>query len=316
MKKTSFILLLGLLYLLSFLPLRALYLVADALYLLLNYVIGYRRKIIDENLRNAFPEKSPEEHLLIRKKYYRYLADLVVESLKLLTISDAEVIKRIEVPNPELVRNIFREGKSVIGVLGHYGNWEMGALRFSQLFTEPRIIVYKPLSNKNADRTLKRMRSRFGATLVTMRNTARTLISLKSNRTVTVMVCDQTPAKKEIQYFTKFLNQPTAVFLGVEKLAKATDSAVVFCDIRLIKRGHYQCTFVPLFDDPAKTVLYQITDEHVRYLEGVIREQPEYWLWSHRRWKFKPQDLQRRTAIAEKTKAEFLFFLKSLVLST
>lgn len=301
MKKTLFILLLGLLYLLSLLPLRVLYIVADALYLLLNYVIGYRRKIIDENLRNAFPEKSPEERLIIRKKYYHYLADLVVESLKLLTISNAEVVKRVEVPNPELISRIFSEGKSVIGVLGHCGNWEMSALRFSQLFTEPRIIVYKPLSNKNADRALKRMRSRFGASLVTMRNTARTLISLKKNPTVTVMVSDQTPAKSEIQYFTQFLNQPTAVFLGVEKLAKTTDSAVVFCDIRLIKRGHYRCTFVPLFNDPGITVPYQITDAHVQYLEAVIRGQPEYWLWSHRRWKFKPQDLQRRTSIAEKS---------------
>ena len=171
----------------------------------------------------------------------------------------------------------------------------MSGLRFSQLFIEPRIIVYKPLSNKFADRVLKRMRSRFGATLVPMQNTARMLISYRNKRTVTVMVSDQTPAKVEIQYFTNFLNQPTAVFLGVEKLAKTTDSAVVFCDIRLIKRGQYECTFIPLFDDPGSTTAYQITDEHVRYLEAVIRKQPEYWLWSHRRWKFKPEDLQRPT---------------------
>lgn len=304
MKKALFTLLLGLLYLLSFFPLRALYKLADLLYLILNNIFKYRRKIIDQNLLSAFPEKSYEERLIIRKKYYRYLADLMVEALKLLTINNTEVSKRVKVANPELISNIFSAGKSVIGVLGHYGNWEMSALRFSQLFVEPRIIVYKPLSNKFADRVLKRMRSRFGATLIPMRNTARTLISHKNNRTVTVMVSDQTPAKTEIQYFTKFLNQPTAVFLGVEKLAKTTDSAVVFCDIRLIKRGHYECTFIPLFDDPGSTATYQITDGHVRYLEAVICKQPEYWLWSHRRWKFKP-DLQRTTAgIPEKRKEE------------
>ena len=307
MKKTLFIFLLGLLYLLSFLPLRALYKLAGVLYLVLNNIVRYRRKVIDQNLLNAFPEKSPEERIIIRKRYYRYLADLMVEVIKLLTINDAEVSKRVKVANPELISGIFSAGKSVIGVLGHYGNWEISALRFSQLFIEPRIIVYKPLSNKFADRALNRVRSRFGATLVPMRSTARTLISHRNNRTVTVMVSDQTPAKTEIQYFTRFLNQPTAVFLGVEKLAKRTNSAVVFCDIRLIKRGHYECTFIPLFNDPGNTTPYQITDEHVRYLEAVIRKQPEYWLWSHRRWKFKPEDLQKTAAgISEKRKEDSL----------
>ncbi len=292
MKKTLFILILGLLYLLSFLSLRALYIFAFVLYLILNRVLKYRRRIIDQNLLNAFPEKSSEERLLIRKKYYRYLADLIVESIKLLTIGNAEVAKRVKVVNPELISTLFSDGKSVIGVLGHYGNWEMGALRFSQLFNEPRIIVYKPLSNRYADRVLKDMRSKFGATLISMRNTARTLISNKNIRTMTVMVCDQTPAKSEIQYFTNFLNQPTAVFLGVEKLAKTTGSAVVFCDIRVKNRGEYECTFIPLIDDPEHTVAYQITNEHVQYLETVIRKQPECWLWSHRRWKYKPEDLQ------------------------
>lgn len=292
MKKTLFILLLGLFYLLSLFSLRALYKLAFVLYLILNNVLNYRKGIIDQNLLNAFPEKSPEERVLIRKKYYRYLADLMVETIKLLTIGKTEVAKRVKVANPELISGLFNEGKSVIGVLGHYGNWELGALRFSQLFIEPRIIVYKPLSNKFADKVLKGMRSRFGATLISMRNTARILISNRNIRTMTVMVCDQTPAKSEVQYFTNFLNQPTAVFLGVEKLAKTTDSAVVFCDIRVKNRGQYECTFVPLIDDPGSTAAYQITNEHVQYLEAVIRKQPECWLWSHRRWKFKPEDLQ------------------------
>ncbi len=292
MKKTLSILLFGLLYLLSFFPLLALYKIADVLYLILGNMLRYRKKIIDQNLLNAFPEKSPEERVVIRKKYYRYLADLMVEAIKLLTISETEVAKRVKFANPELISGIFSCGKSVIAVSGHFGNWEITALRFSQLFIEPRIIVYKPLSNKYADRVLKRMRSRFGATLIPMRNTARILASHKNNRTVTVLASDQTPAKSEIQYFTRFLNQPTAVFLGAEKLAKTTDSAVVFCDIRLVRRGHYKCTFIPLFNDPGNTAAYQITDGHVQYLEAVIREQPEYWLWSHRRWKFKPEDLQ------------------------
>lgn len=281
----------GFFYLLSLLPFWLLYIISDIIFIILYYIFRYRRKVVDENLFHAFPEKSAKERASIRIKYYRYLTDLIVESLKLLTISDAEVRKRVYVPNPELITGYFSEGQSVLGILGHYGNWEMAALRFSQLFDERRVIVYKPLSNKFFDNVVIRMRSRFGATLVDMKSTMRKLISYRNERTVTVLVGDQTPAKPEIKYFTNFLNQPTAVFLGVEKLAKLTNSVVVFCDIRRIRRGHYQCTFIPMFKNPKETNEYEITHAHVKYLEEVIREKPEYWLWSHRRWKFKPEDI-------------------------
>jgi len=290
-KKAFFVFILGLAYLISLLPFWLIYIIADGIYIILYYITGYRRKVVDENLLHAFPEKSDEERQIISKKYYHYLADLLLESTKLLTISKREVMKRVHVTNPELITDAFNEGKSVIGVLGHYGNWEMGALRFSQLFNERRVIVYKPLSNKFFDNVCIHMRSRFGATLVSMKSTMRRLIEYKNERTVTVLVGDQTPAKPEIQYFTEFLNQPTAVFLGVEKLAKYTNSAVVFCDVRRIKRGYYECSFKSLFTEPKLTANYEITNAHVKYLENVIREEPQYWLWSHRRWKFKPEDL-------------------------
>lgn len=293
-KKAFFVLITGILYLISLLPFWIIYLIADGIYFLLYYVTGYRRKVVDENLLHSFPEKSVEERRIIRKQYFHYLADLLVESIKLLTISEKEVIKRVNVPNPELITDAFKNGQSVIGILGHYGNWELSALRFSQLFKEPRLIVYKPLSNKFFDNVTLKLRSRFGATLVDMKSTMRKLIELRNERTVTVLVGDQTPAKAEIKYFTNFLNQPTAVFLGVEKLAKFTNSVVVFCDIRVIKRGYYQCNFIPLFTDPKTTADYEITNSHVRYLEDVIREKPEYWLWSHRRWKFKPDDVNQK----------------------
>lgn len=289
-KKIFSILILGFLYLVSLLPFRVIYLIADGIYLILYYVTRYRRKVIDENLENAFPEKSEKERETIRKEYYHFLADLIVESIKLLTISEQEVIKRVHVPNPELIKQAFNNGQSVIGILGHYGNWEMNALRFSQLFNEKRIIVYKPLSNNFFNNVIMQMRSRFGATLVDMKSTMRKLVEYRNERTVTVMVGDQTPGKPEIKYFTNFLNQPTAVFLGVEKLAKFTNSVVVFCDIRRIKRGYYQCSFVPMFEEPKATADYEITDGHVQYLENVIRNEPQYWLWSHRRWKFKPEE--------------------------
>lgn len=281
----------GFFYLLSLLPFWLLYIMSDIIFVIIYYIFRYRRKVVDENLFYAFPEKTEKERASIRIKYYRYLTDLIVESLKLLTISEAEVKKRVYVPNAELITDYFAGGQSVLGILGHYGNWEMGALRFSQLFAERRVIVYKPLSNKFFDNIVIRMRSRFGATLVEMKSTMRKLISYKNERTITVLVGDQTPSKPEIKYFTDFLNQQTAVFLGVEKLAKLTNSVVVFCDVRRIRRGYYQCTFIPMFKNPKETNTYEITHAHVKYLEEVIKEKPEYWLWSHRRWKFKPEDM-------------------------
>lgn len=290
MKKAFSILGIGFLYAVSLLPFRVLYIISDLIFFLLYYVTRYRRKVVDDNLLHAFPEKTDEERAAIRKEYFRYLADLMVETVKLLTISEREVKKRVSAPNAEVITNAFNNGQSVIGVLGHYGNWEMNALRFSQLFDQKRIIVYKPLSNRYFDQLFIKMRSRFGATLVSMKNTARKLVEYRNQPSVTVMVSDQTPAKPEINYFTNFLNQQTAVFLGTEKLAKLTNSFVVFCDIRRIRRGYYQCIFVPMFNQPKQTAEHEITDAHVRYLERVIRNEPPYWLWSHRRWKFKPED--------------------------
>ncbi|QKJ31860.1 lysophospholipid acyltransferase family protein [Mucilaginibacter mali] len=290
-KKAFSVLALGLLYLVSLLPFWLLYIIADGIFVILYYVVRYRRKVIDNNLENSFPEKTKTERDTIRKQYTRYLASMMVETIKLLTISQKEVTKRVKVPNPELITEAFAKGQSVIGILGHYGNWEMNALRFSQLYNERRIIVYKPLSNKLFNNIFLKMRSKFGATLVSMKDTMRKLVTYKNERTVTVLVGDQTPARPDVKYFTNFLNQQTAVFLGAEKLAKLTNSVVVFCDIRVIKRGYYQCTFVPLFANPKQTTGHEITNAHVQYLEQVIRQQPQYWLWSHRRWKFAPGDI-------------------------
>jgi len=279
----------ALLYLISLLPFQLLYLLSDLIFLILYYLVGYRKKVVEENLKNAFPEKTDLERMQIQKAFMKYLSDLLVETIKLFTISRKEVKKRMVIGNTAYVEQCFQNGRSVIGILGHYGNWEIGGMRFSQLFEEKRIIIYKPLNDKYFDDLMIGMRSRFGATLISMKQTMRKLIQYKNERTITVLVGDQTPAKSEITYFTNFLNQPTAVFLGAEKLAKITNSVVVFCDIRRVKRGYYTCDFVPLFEEPKLTEDYEITKRHVQYLENVIKLQPQYWLWSHRRWKHKPE---------------------------
>ncbi|QQL51117.1 lysophospholipid acyltransferase family protein [Mucilaginibacter ginkgonis] len=277
------------LYLLSLLPLAVLYVLSDVLYIVTYYLIGYRRKVVAENLKNSFPEKTEAELNTISKKYYRYLCDLMVETIKLLTMSQAEVTKRVDLYNTAFLEETLASGKSIICVNGHYGNWELGALRLGQITNHKRIIVYKPISNEAAESVFTRMRSRFGATLVPMKSILRTLVALKNEPTISVFVSDQTPVKEEAHYFTQFLNQPTAVFLGIEKLATTFNSTVVFADVRVLKRGYYSCTFVPLFNEPKQTAQYEITNTHVHHLEEMIKREPQYWLWSHRRWKFKPE---------------------------
>lgn len=283
----------GLLYLISLLPYFILYRIADFLFIIIYYVTGYRRKVVQQNLANAFPEKSLAERQSIEKKYFRYLADLIMETIKLYSLSADETVKRVDFRDHLLLANpAYRQGKSIIAAVGHYGNWESGCLRMGLVKERKCIIAYKPLSNKTFDKFFFDLRSRFGTLMVPMKNTFRTVVAHRKEVTLTVLAGDQTPSRDEVTYFTNFLNQPTAVFLGIEKLAKATDSLVVFCDVRLVKRGYYSCTFVPLFDNPKLTAEYEITNAHVQYLEQVIREEPEYWLWSHRRWKFKPEDIK------------------------
>ena len=281
------------LYLLSLLPFWFLYLVADVVFVILYYITGYRRKVVQENLRNSFPEKSEAERKLIERKYFKYMADLMMETIKSVSMSERQVRKRMIPTNPELVEHYFSKGKSIMAAAGHYCNWEMACLSFGFLTDKKRVIVYKPQSNEVFTDFFNRTRSRFGATMISMRQTLRKMIEYKNELTFTVLASDQTPTLQDAKYFTTFLNQPTAVFLGIEKLTKVVNCVVVFYRIDLVKRGHYTYTFVPLVEEPEKTKPYEITEIHVKYLDQLIREKPEYWLWSHRRWKIKPEDVQK-----------------------
>jgi len=278
------------LYLLSLLPFWFLYIIADILFVILYYIINYRRKVVQENLHNSFPEKTGQERAVIEKKYFKYMADLMMETIKSVSMSRRSVEKRMVCDNPELVKHYFGQAKSILAAAGHYCNWEMACLSFGFLMTERRMIVYKPQSNEIFTDFFNRTRSRFGATMISMKQTLRKMIEFKNELTFTVLASDQTPTAHEAQYFTTFLNQPTAVFLGIEKLTKVVNSVVVFYRIDLVKRGHYTYTFIPLVEEPEKTKPYEITEIHVKYLEELIREKPEYWLWSHRRWKIKPPE--------------------------
>ncbi|MEO8886943.1 MAG: lysophospholipid acyltransferase family protein [Mucilaginibacter sp.] len=277
------------LYLISLLPFWILYLIADFLFVVLYYLVGYRRKVTQENLRNAFPEKTQKEREHIEKEYYKYLADLIVETVKMISISKAEMQRRVVPTNPEIIQHYFDRGKSISAVAGHYCNWEWAGSEFS--IANPLFIIYKPLNNKLFDEFFKKVRAKFGGVPISMKQTLRTMLQHKNELTVTVFAGDQTPVREDTNYFTDFLNQPTAVFLGIEKIAKMIDSVVIFYDMRRVKRGYYTYTIVPLTENAKETAPHEITNAHVKYLESMINREPQYWLWSHRRWKFKPEDI-------------------------
>lgn len=276
-------------YLLSRLPFWALYVLSDIGYVVLYYIIGYRKAVVRENLKNAFPEKSTKERKQIAQKFYRFLPDLIMEAIKMRSISAKAVEQRMMLYQTEELERHFRAGKGVIAVTAHYGNWELGIHRIS-LFTEnPALIIYKPLRNQAVDTVYSAIRSRFGAIMVPMKQTLRKIVAYRHQPHISVFVADQTPARRDTEYFIPFLNQDTPVYTGVEKIAKTTGFPVVFCHIDRVKRGHYCCTFSTLVEEPATIPGHGITDIHNKITEDIIRRKPELWLWSHRRWKRKPK---------------------------
>jgi KDO2-lipid IV(A) lauroyltransferase len=291
MKRIGFYLFIVESWILSKLPKFILYFIADIVFFVLYYIIKYRRKTVAENLRNSFPEKSDQELKSIEKKFYHHLSDIFVENAALIKMSKKRIQSFIKIEDSDLVKDLYNANKNVIGVTGHYGNWEI-------YFTLPLVIkqtvlgVYKPLNNDFFDVQFLKMRSKFGAVPVTMNDSFKTVISYYRNNQLFFLglVADQRPPKKGGHYWTRFLNQETAIFLGPEKIAKKLNTSLVFVYQQKIKRGEYLIKFTPLYEDVSKTNEFEITETHVRFLEKLIQENPEYWLWSHRRWKHKKKE--------------------------
>ncbi|TAH03435.1 MAG: lauroyl acyltransferase [Sphingobacteriales bacterium] len=269
----------------SLLPFWVLYIISDFMFFVLFYVFKYRKKVVDDNLLNSFPQKSNEERNGIAKQYFAYLADLIVETIKMISITDVEAKNRFRILNPELLDFYVNQGRNIAVVAGHYGNWEMANV-VGFCTNKKKLVIYKPLTNKIFDQFLNSVRSKFSVLMVPMKMVMRKMVELRNEPTISFFLCDQTPVSHEANYFTTFLNQKTAVFLGVEKIAKTTNSVVVFCKVNCIKRGYYTCEFIPLIDEPSKTKEFEITEIHVKFLENIINQEPKYWLWSHKRWKF------------------------------
>ena len=269
-------------------PLIIIHRLSEIVYLIMYYVVGYRRKIVRKNLTNSFPNKTKKEIIRIEKKFYLHLSDLLFENFFLLHASRKRALKRCKFKNMEIFDKLYEQNKGAILVSGHYGNWELFALMSNQT-KNTTIGVYKPLSDKRTERMMNNARIRFGCSIIPVQNTLRTVIDYTKREEpfLLIMIADQTPPSKEIQYWTQFLNQDTAMYLGIEKIAKKFDLPVYFCDMKKVKRGQYEVEFKTVTSNPTELGPYEITNIHTRLLEEQIINQPEYWLWSHRRWKLR-----------------------------
>jgi Kdo2-lipid IVA lauroyltransferase/acyltransferase len=280
----------GVLIPISYLPYSVLYFLSDGLYVVIYKMVGYRKKVVLQNIANSFPEKTHEEHLQIVSAFYSHLCDLVVESIKVFTISDEQVKQRFRFINPEYIDRFFEKGQSVILAGGHYNNWELFAVAIDEAIKHQSVALYKKLNNKFFDEKMRSSRGKYGLRMISTK-TAKEEFE-KDGLRVIIFGVDQSPRNPKTCYWSDFLSQDTSMSFGVEKYAKEYNYPVLYGRINKVKRGHYTFEFSDALEEPRRTSHGEITKRIHHLLEKDIVAQPEYWLWSHKRWKHKrPVDI-------------------------
>lgn len=279
---------------LSLLPLRVLYLLSDFLFFIIFHVIGYRKDVVFGNMRKVFKDKTEEEIKPIAKEFYKHFCDLIIESLKLFSISKKEVIKRCKLVNPELLNYYFDKGRNVSMVCAHHNNWEMAAVAFPPQADKGFIsVIYSPLSNKFFDKVMQDSRSKYGMHLIPKQEVLRFFTSKREKPTLIAFAADQSPQRSNKNvYWMDFLGQETAVMYGTERYSTRYDYSVVYLHIKKVKRGYYELILEDLVEDPNTTTKGEITEKYTRLMEKDIYGQPAYWLWTHKRWKKKRSEDQ------------------------
>lgn len=276
----------GFVRLLSHCPNFILYGFADVLHFLMYYVIGYRKQVVLLNLQRSFPEKSKQEITTIAHQFYKNFADVMVELIRLRTMTNEEALQLVRFKNKELLDTYFQQGKSIIAVSGHVGNWEwLGSMVFSLHTNFNVVVAAKPQTNTGFSEYILDIRRRFGADVVNFKFTYKAVLKSKDRPTLTLLVADQSPMKSEIEFRAPFLNQDTPVFLGAEKMAVNLKCPVVYINMQRIKRGQYEVEVIPVCEDPLVLPTYEVTRRHLNLLEKSILAHPDNWLWSHKRWK-------------------------------
>lgn len=289
----------GLVYLLSILPFWVLYGLADFLFIIIYYVARYRRKIVRKNLCNSFPEKSEKEIKSIERKFYRWFCDYLFETFKLLSISDKNLLKHIDFVGLEGLEDAFDRGQDCATILGHYCNWEwlsatgLGYKRHPEAITG---LIYHRLRSKAMDRLFLKLRNAHKGFCVKKAYTLRTVVRLKkeNKRNMFGYISDQTPKWDNIHLWLDFLNQDTPVFTGGERIMRMMDNAVFYVDMRRTKRGHYVANFIPVTLHAKQTDEFFIVRQFFSMLEQSIRREPQFYLWTHNRWKRTREEYEMR----------------------
>ena len=275
-------------WLISWLPLTILYLLSDALFYLVYYVVRYRRRVVRKNLTLSFPEKSKIEILKIEHKFYRYFCDLMVETFYLIHISEEEILRRFKYKNLEIITEQYKNNKSVMMMTAHYGNWEwLSSMSILLPNGNPMSGIYKKLSNKNFDKFMFDLRKKFNGENIETQDLFRTMNKKRSQNEYSTycMISDQRPTPESARHWMNFLHQDTSCLVGTEQLAKRFNYPVVFLKMNRVKRGYYESEFIMIAPEPQKTSEYEITEKYMQLLEQKINEHPEFWLWTHNRWK-------------------------------
>ncbi len=275
----------GFLYLMSLLPMRILYILSDSIYVLLFHLIGYRKKVVLDNLRHAFPEKTEKERIRIGKDFYLNFIDNFIETLKVLSANEDFLKKHFVIENPELFDHFFSQNRKCQVVMGHNFNWEVANATMPLRVPYKFLVVYMPVTNKSIDRLFLKIRSRTGTQLLPATSLSRAIIPYRKDKYLLALVADQAPVNLEKSYWANFLNRPTPFIQAPEKGAMVGDIPVIFAMMHKEKRGYYRSRISLLSDHSAQRHEGEITLAYIRILEQSIRENPSMWLWSHRRWK-------------------------------
>lgn len=295
MGKLLYYIIYPLFYLVSLLPLKVLYVFSDFLYLILYYIIGYRKKVVRKNLRNSFPDKSAAELLAIEKKFYHWLCDYFHETIKLLSISEKKLLEHIEFRNVEQMEQCFSEGQNCAAILGHYCNWEWlstTGLAFRQYPDAVMGLIYHRLNNYAFNRLFIDIRSAQGGVCIPKKEILRYLVTCKREKKNYLFgyISDQTPKWKNIHLWLPFLNQDTPVFTGGERIMRKMNDAVFYVEMQRPERGKYICTFKLITKDASSLPEHGVTVQFFKMLEETIKNEPAYYLWTHNRWKRKREN--------------------------
>lgn len=281
-----FIIAFPLLWLISILPFRLFYFLSDILYVIVYYIVGYRKKTVRENLAMALPHLSDAERKIIEKKSYQHLCDMFLEMVKTLTISSEEMNKRFVITNIELIKEYEKKEKSIMLLASHYASWEW-LITLNQKISYQGIGVYKKIANKYFDKLVRDIRSKYNTQLIVTSKTIPLISQNQKEKNLSVygLVSDQSPKMNRIFHWETFMGIEVPVHTGPEMLSKKYDLNVIFAKVKKVKRGYYEATLIPITDDAKSFPNFEITHRYIQEVEKQIHEAPEYYFWTHKRWK-------------------------------